>query len=78
MNATVTGDDTCPRCGKRFHCGANDAAPCPCTAVRLDAGTLAALRARWPGCLCPGCLAALAQGESLVPGGPSLPPTAAR
>lgn len=58
-------DAVCPRCGARFHCGARDAAPCPCTAVRLDAATLAALRERWSACLCVACLAALAAGEAL-------------
>ncbi len=74
MNAAAPGDDACPRCGGHFHCGANDAAPCPCSTFRLDAATLAALRSRWQGCLCPGCLAALARGDSLVPVGRSFPP----
>ncbi len=51
----------CPRCGGGFHCGAHDAAPCACTSVKLDAPTLAALRAQYEGCLCLRCLQALAQ-----------------
>ena len=46
----------CPRCGAAFHCGACDAAPCPCTTVTLDAATLCALRERYAGCLCLACL----------------------
>ena len=52
-------DDRCPRCGGGFHCGVNDAAPCPCTTVTLDAVTQAALRARYDGCLCLRCLRCL-------------------
>ena len=54
------GGDRCPRCGAAFHCGANDAAPCACTMVTLDAATLAALRERYTGCLCLACLRELA------------------
>lgn len=71
MNAAATGDDACPRCGRRFHCGANDTLPCPCSTVRLDAGTLAALRTRWTACLCPGCLAELARGAPVAADGAS-------
>ena len=52
--------DRCPRCGGGFHCGANDAAPCACTALKLDAATLAELRARYTGCLCLACLREIA------------------
>lgn len=52
--------DRCPRCGQAFHCGMNDAAPCACTALALDATTLAALRERYVGCLCLACLGELA------------------
>lgn len=64
--ATVPGgsgspplNDRCPRCGGGFHCGVNDAAPCPCTTVTLDAATQVALRTRYSGCLCLRCLQAL-------------------
>lgn len=53
--------DRCPRCGGGFHCGVNDAAPCACTTVQIDAATLAALRTQYQGCLCLACLRQLAQ-----------------
>jgi hypothetical protein len=52
--------ERCPRCGATFHCGAGDAAPCPCTGVALDPATLTMLRRRYAGCLCLRCLVALA------------------
>jgi|APLow6443716910_1056828.scaffolds.fasta_scaffold201146_2 hypothetical protein len=55
--------DRCPRCGGAFHCGMNDAAPCPCTGIVLDAATLAQLRQRYSGCLCLACLHSLAAGQ---------------
>ena len=51
--------DRCPRCGGGFHCGVNDAAPCPCTNLTLAAATQAALRERYDGCLCLRCLQVL-------------------
>jgi len=60
----ATSDDTCARCGAAFRCGMADAAPCWCTAVRLDAAVLAGLAQRHAGCLCPACLAALAAGAA--------------
>ena len=60
--APPAGGDLCPRCGGGFHCGVADAAPCPCTRVALDAATLARLRQRFAGCLCPRCLGDLAAG----------------
>jgi Cysteine-rich CWC len=57
---SAQASDRCPRCGGGFHCGANDAAPCACTALQLDAATLADLRARYDGCLCPPCLREIA------------------
>ena len=51
--------DRCPRCGGAFHCGADDAEPCACTALKLDVATLADLRQRYAGCLCLNCLQAL-------------------
>ena len=53
-------DNRCPRCGGDFHCGINDAEPCACTALQLDAATLADLRARFAGCLCLACLSEFA------------------
>lgn len=59
--------DRCPRCGAGFRCGRDDAGPCPCAGVRLDAALQVALRARYSGCLCLGCLRLLATaGESGV------------
>lgn len=60
-------ESRCERCGGPFHCGANDAEPCACTRVTLDAATLAQVRAVYDGCLCLGCLAALAAGEKVNP-----------
>jgi Cysteine-rich CWC len=57
-------DSRCPRCGRGFHCGVNDAAPCVCTTLRLSASTLSDLRARHSGCLCLDCLQALAHDET--------------
>ena len=52
--------DRCPRCAGGFHCGANDAAPCACTELKLDTATLAQLRQQFKGCLCLSCLRELA------------------
>ena len=53
--------DTCPRCGKAFHCGVADAAPCPCVDLTLTPELTAALRAQFDGCLCLACLARLTE-----------------
>jgi hypothetical protein len=53
-------DGTCPRCGEPFRCGIDDAGPCPCTTLKLDAATLAEANRRWHGCLCLRCLGELA------------------
>lgn len=73
---SVSGDDArCPRCGATFRCGAGDAAPCACAAVALDAATLAGLRVRFSGCLCPACLRALARaGPAAACAGSGLSP----
>jgi transposase len=63
-------DDRCPRCGGGFHCGVDDAGPCACTAVQLDAALQQRLRERYTGCLCVRCLAALARGEAIEAPGP--------
>ena len=59
--ATPAATDRCPRCGDSFHCGMADAGPCACTTVTLDEPTQAALRERYTGCLCLGCLMTLGQ-----------------
>lgn len=53
---SADASDRCPRCGGGFHCGANDAEPCACAALKLDAATLAELRQQYAGCLCLKCL----------------------
>ena len=62
---SADSSDVCPRCGGGFHCGANDAAPCACTALKLDAAMLAELRAQFKGCLCLNCLRAIAAVNEL-------------
>ena len=62
-------DDRCPRCGGPFHCGVNDRSPCACTGVSLEASLQQRLRESFDGCLCVGCLRALAAGAALrLPG----------
>jgi hypothetical protein len=46
----------------------NDAAPCACTTLALDAPTLAALRASYAGCLCLACLGEVAAAAARVSG----------
>jgi hypothetical protein len=57
-----TATDRCPRCGGGFHCGIDDAVPCACTGITLDAALRQRLRERFSGCLCLRCLQALAAG----------------
>ena len=59
--------DTCARCGGAFHCGVADAGPCACASLRLSDALLAALRARYAGCLCLACLLEL-QADAPPPG----------
>ncbi len=63
MNATPP-QDTCPRCGKAFVCGAAGPAPCPCAGVTLSAALQAQLRRQYSGCLCLVCLSELARAEA--------------
>ena len=60
----ATGESRCPRCGGAFHCGANDAAPCACTTLKLDAATLARLAAQYAACLCLRCLGEIAAADN--------------
>jgi hypothetical protein len=70
MTAPVPpADDLCPRCGGSFHCGVNDAAPCPCSTLKLGAELLAQLRQQYSSCLCLRCLAELASAGSVRPAG---------
>ena len=47
-----SADDTCPRCGKVFHCGIGDKLPCACAGISLQPEVQAALRLQFDGCLC--------------------------
>ena len=60
MTARAAERDRCPRCGGGFHCGVQDATPCPCTTAELSAELQAGLRQRYTGCLCLACLQVLA------------------
>ena len=60
-------DDRCPRCGREFHCGMHDQAPCACTTLTLGVELQQRLRETFDGCLCLDCLAACAAGEALRP-----------
>lgn len=57
-------DARCPRCGRAFHCGIDDDAPCPCTTLRVSAAALRELRTRYSGCLCFACLQELARDDA--------------
>jgi hypothetical protein len=61
----AVNDDRCPRCGGGFHCGMNDAGPCPCADIALDAPLQQRLRERYRGCLCLRCLRELQAGAPL-------------
>jgi hypothetical protein len=73
VHAASPKRDTCPRCGNAFHCGVGDAAPCPCTTLRLDAATLAALRESHSSCICMTCLAQLAAPSAANDDGRKMP-----
>ena len=60
-------DSSCPRCGKAFHCGVNDAEPCACTTLKLDEALLAELRERFDCCLCLACLKELHSERTPAP-----------
>ena len=60
MNGGTAEGDRCPRCGMGFHCGMQDATPCPCTTVKLSTDLRASLGRRYTGCLCLACLQVLA------------------
>jgi hypothetical protein len=53
----------CPRCGGAFRCGIDEPGPCACTALALTPAMRAEIARRFAGCLCVGCLAAIAHGE---------------
>ncbi len=53
----------CVACGGSFECAA-ESAGCWCEETKLTSELLAALRARYAGCLCPSCLAAAAEDKA--------------
>ena len=76
---TAPADARCPRCARRFHCGIDDPQPCACTTLHLSTDTLAALRARYDGCLCLACLSELARIEDgTASAAPSIAPAEGR
>ncbi len=58
MTEAAQGNARCPRCGKAFHCGAQDAT-CECAQVQIDDALRAELQQRYVGCFCVACLRAL-------------------
>jgi ribosomal protein L34E len=57
---------TCPRCGAFFEC--LHAPQCWCAAIELTKKARRELAARYSGCLCPECLAAIAAGAPVESG----------
>ncbi len=49
----------CPRCGEEFECKTGSISICQCQAVSLTSQQADYIAARFDGCLCAGCLAAL-------------------
>ena len=76
MSAPGTADERCPRCGGAFHCGIDDAEPCACAALVLDAALQRRLRESYTGCLCLRCLRELG-GRDAEGDGTALPPSCA-
>ncbi|MEJ6007621.1 cysteine-rich CWC family protein [Paucibacter sp. AS339] len=56
-------DDSCPRCGGAFHCGASEPR-CDCFDLRLSETLRQRLAAQYSRCLCIACLKALAASEA--------------
>jgi len=75
MNALPGADARCPRCGGAFHCGVDDAQPCPCVGLVLDAALQQGLRERYAGCLCLGCLRELGGRPAAAHRPTPLPPS---
>jgi len=46
--------ETCPRCGKEFHC--SKSGKCWCFEVALPANKLEEIEGQYEGCLCPSCM----------------------
>jgi ribosomal protein L34E len=49
--------DTCPRCGKEFHC--SKSAKCWCYEVDTSPSLLEEIQKNYDSCLCPDCLKSL-------------------
>jgi hypothetical protein len=65
---TQPTEKTCPRCGRRFVCGADDPNRCQCTRATLSPEVLAALRKTYEDCLCLECLKAMASDANRCAG----------
>jgi hypothetical protein len=51
---------TCPRCGGPVHCLSEAVERCDCMRLTLTPETLGLMRSQYQDCLCPACLAAIA------------------
>ncbi len=56
MTAGAPKPEKCARCGITFECRSFDIASCHCSKNHISPAQLKALEARYPGCLCAGCL----------------------
>ncbi|WP_374674819.1 cysteine-rich CWC family protein [Ideonella sp.] len=65
----------CPRCQRAFDCGAAGPGPCACAGLVVPESVREALRGRYTGCLCLGCLAELSR-EDAAPPAPAPPASA--
>ncbi|XHS78789.1 cysteine-rich CWC family protein [Burkholderiaceae bacterium UC74_6] len=57
---TAPLNDTCPRCGGSFHCGAQDG-HCDCFELKLTPELRESIAGQFDDCLCLRCLRELAQ-----------------
>jgi Cysteine-rich CWC len=55
---------TCPACGAEFGCK-SPSTDCWCGGLKLSERALADLEARYSGCLCPQCLAQVAERDAV-------------
>ena len=54
MKVILTEKDTCPRCGKKFHCGKSG--KCWCYEYDVPTSVLEKIEDEFDACLCPDCL----------------------